>query len=61
MDLTKKTIVMFGRHHGDEGTANWIIEGFFKRFLGSAELKGALSVSPLSYDKSRRSHGPASL
>jgi len=24
----KKSIVMFGRHHGDEGTANYIIEGF---------------------------------
>jgi hypothetical protein len=29
----KKTIVMFGRHHGDEGTANWIIEGFVNEFL----------------------------
>ena len=29
----KKTILMFGRHHGDEGTANWIIEGFLNRFI----------------------------
>lgn len=33
IDLNKKTILMFGRHHGDEGTANWIIEGFLDRFL----------------------------
>lgn len=32
---TKKTIIMFGRHHGDEGTANWIIEGFVKKLFGS--------------------------
>ncbi len=31
--LKKKTILMFGRHHGDEGTANWIIEGFFNEYL----------------------------
>ncbi len=29
----KKTILMFGRHHGDEGTANWIIEGFFNEYI----------------------------
>lgn len=28
IDSQKPIIVMFGRHHGDEGTANWIIEGF---------------------------------
>lgn len=32
----KKTIVMFGRHHGDEGTANWIIEGFVEEFLNTS-------------------------
>lgn len=32
-DTNKKTILMFGRHHGDEGTANWIIEGFIEEFL----------------------------
>ena len=32
-DSNKKTIIMFGRHHGDEGTANWIIEGFISDFL----------------------------
>lgn len=36
-DPNKKTIVMFGRHHGDEGTANWIIEGFIKDFLSADE------------------------
>ncbi len=36
-DLSKKTIVMFGRHHGDEGTANWIIEGFVADFLQANE------------------------
>lgn len=33
IDKNKKTIIMFGRHHGDEGTANWIIEGFTREFL----------------------------
>lgn len=33
LDPSKKTIVMFGRHHGDEGTANWIIEGFLNRYM----------------------------
>ncbi len=33
MSKTKKTVVMFGRHHGDEGTANWIIEGFMQELL----------------------------
>jgi hypothetical protein len=27
---------MFGRHHGDEGTANWIIEGFVSDFLNAS-------------------------
>ncbi len=36
-DPNKKTIVMFGRHHGDEGTANWIIEGFINKFLKANE------------------------
>lgn len=31
--LAKKTILMFGRHHGDEGTANWIIEGFLDEYI----------------------------
>lgn len=39
LDPQKKTIVMFGRHHGDEGTANWIIEGFVNRFLQEAEFR----------------------
>lgn len=29
----KKTLLMTGRHHGDEGTANWIIEGFLDELL----------------------------
>lgn len=33
IDPHKKTVLMFGRHHGDEGTANWIIEGFLNQFL----------------------------
>lgn len=35
----KKTIVMFGRHHGDEGTANWIIEGFFNEYLTNKKFR----------------------
>ena len=38
LDYNKKTIVMFGRHHGDEGTANWIIEGFFHHFMHTGYL-----------------------
>lgn len=38
LDYNKKTIVMFGRHHGDEGTANWIIEGFANHFFHSNHL-----------------------
>lgn len=33
--LKKKTLLMFGRHHGDEGTANWIIEGYLNKYLSS--------------------------
>jgi len=32
-DPNKKTILMLGRHHGDEHTANWIIEGYIEEFL----------------------------
>lgn len=39
LDSNKQTIVMLGRHHGDEGTANWIIEGFFNKFLSSPEFR----------------------
>lgn len=35
----KKTILMFGRHHGDEGTANWIIEGFFNEYLTNKKFR----------------------
>ncbi len=37
LDPNKKLIVMFGRHHGDEGTANWIIEGFVNEFFSRPE------------------------
>lgn len=33
--LKNKTLLMFGRHHGDEGTANWIIEGYLNKYLAS--------------------------
>lgn len=39
LDPNKKTIVMLGRHHGDEGTANWIIEGFLTKFIESQEFR----------------------
>lgn len=35
----KKTILMFGRHHGDEGTANWIIEGFLNEYLANKKFR----------------------
>jgi hypothetical protein len=38
LDHNKKTILMFGRHHGDEGTANWIIEGFLNNYLTDSEF-----------------------
>tara|TARA_R110000868_G_scaffold72133_9_gene210444 strand:- start:7344 stop:8321 length:978 start_codon:yes stop_codon:yes gene_type:complete len=37
-DPSKKLIIMFGRHHGDEGTANWIIEGFVESFFQRPEI-----------------------
>lgn len=33
IDHTKKTIIIFGRQHGDEGTANYIIEGFINKIF----------------------------
>jgi hypothetical protein len=33
IDPNKKTIIMTGRQHGDEGTANWIIEGFLNLYF----------------------------
>ena len=38
IDPNKKTIIMFGRHHGDEGTANWIIEGFVNEFFNQDQM-----------------------
>jgi hypothetical protein len=35
----KKTILMMGRQHGDEGTANWIIEGFLDEYLSNPEFR----------------------
>ncbi|OIQ15970.1 MAG: hypothetical protein BM556_16890 [Bacteriovorax sp. MedPE-SWde] len=43
-DPKKKTILMFGRHHGDEGTANWIIEGFLKEFLSNQALSNEFQL-----------------
>jgi hypothetical protein len=43
----KKTIVMFGRHHGDEGTANWIIEGFVKHWLKNTSTDFQLVLYPM--------------
>jgi hypothetical protein len=33
IDPEKKTIIIFGRQHGDEGTANYIIEGFLNKIF----------------------------
>lgn len=33
IDPNKKTILMLGRQHGDEGTANYLIEGFVEKFI----------------------------
>ena len=38
IDPSKETVLMFGRHHGDEGTANWIIEGFLDNYLSDFEV-----------------------
>lgn len=35
----KKTIIMLVRQHGDEGTANWIKEGFLNEFLQSKSVR----------------------
>ncbi|WP_164848353.1 M14 family zinc carboxypeptidase [Halobacteriovorax sp. HLS] len=40
----KKTILMFGRHHGDEGTANWIIEGFLNNFLSDSSANNSFQL-----------------
>lgn len=37
--VKKKTIIMFGRHHGDEGTANWLIEGFLTDYLNNKDFR----------------------
>jgi hypothetical protein len=38
IDDSKKMILMYGRHHGDEGTANWIIEGFIEKLLSETSF-----------------------
>lgn len=38
IDNTKKMVLMYGRHHGDEGTANWIIEGFVEKLLSNSDF-----------------------
>jgi hypothetical protein len=37
-DSKKQTVLMFGRHHGDEGTANWIIEGFLNNYIADSDF-----------------------
>jgi hypothetical protein len=37
IDPNKKTVVIFTRHHGDEGSSNWILEGFLNEFLISPQ------------------------
>lgn len=37
IDPNKQTIIMTGRQHGDESTANWIIEGFLDEVFVSAQ------------------------
>ena len=38
IDSSKKMVLMYGRHHGDEGTANWIIEGFVEKLLSNNDF-----------------------
>ncbi len=38
LDPNREVILMFARHHGDEGTANWIVEGFVNKALKSKEF-----------------------
>jgi hypothetical protein len=51
LDPNKKTILMFGRQHGDEGTQNYIIEGFlnkvFQASTSSWHKKFQLIVYPM--------------
>ncbi|OUR99736.1 hypothetical protein A9Q84_01550 [Halobacteriovorax marinus] len=44
IDPNKSVILMFGRHHGDEGTANWIIEGFVNNFLNDSEFNSKFQL-----------------
>lgn len=44
LDLNKKTVLMFARHHGDEGTANWIVEGFLKKALASQDFNRKFQI-----------------
>lgn len=56
----KKTIIMFCRHHGDEGTANWIVEGFVnkvfsdKKWLHDFQLILYPMINPDGADKKTR-------
>jgi len=49
LDPGKKTILMFVRHHGDEGTSNWVFEGFIKDYLKNSLLlrESQLIVYPM--------------
>jgi hypothetical protein len=37
IDPNKKTVVIFARHHGDEGSSNWILEGFLNEFFNNPQ------------------------
>lgn len=45
LDPNKKLIIMTGRHHGDEGSANWIIEGFVNQLLNSADFNERFQIA----------------
>ncbi|WP_372651577.1 M14 family zinc carboxypeptidase [Halobacteriovorax sp.] len=44
LDRSKQVILMFARHHGDEGTANWIVEGFLKKALASKKFNDKFQI-----------------
>lgn len=44
LDPNKEIILMFARHHGDEGTANWIVEGFLNKVLDSKEFNSKFQL-----------------
>ncbi|TDJ07482.1 MAG: hypothetical protein E2O68_03505 [Deltaproteobacteria bacterium] len=44
LDPNKKTLLMLVRHHGNEGTANWIFEGFIVPYLKNQELLSTTQI-----------------